>query len=72
MKVKIEKIIDGKFDYDSIIVKINNEHTEIVFNKNKNLKQYEGKSVELVETNGIYDIKSTSSTSSVNISKNND
>lgn len=57
MKVKVEKVIIGMYDYDSVIVTINNKKTEIVFNKNDNVKQYEEKTVELVNTDGKYAIK---------------
>ena len=57
MKVKVEKVIIGMYDYDSVIVTINNKKTEIVFNKNDNVKQYEEKTVELVNTDGKYIIK---------------
>ena len=57
MKVKVEKVIIGMYDYDSVIVTINNKKTEIVFNKNDNVKQYEEKPVELVNTDGKYTIK---------------
>ena len=70
MKVKVEKANVGIYDYDSIVVNIENKKTEIVFSKKDNVSQYEGKEVELVKENNIYNIKSVSnSTSKV---KNND
>lgn len=60
MKVKVEKVINGKYEYDSIITKIDNQTTEIVFSKKDNVSQYEGKEVELVKDNNMYSIKSIS------------
>lgn len=57
MKAKIEKVNIGIYDYDSIITTINGTRTEIVFNKKDNVKQYEEKTVELVNTDGKYTIK---------------
>lgn len=57
MKVKVESVNIGVFDYDSIIVKINNNLTEIIFDKKDEVKKYDGKTVELINTNGIYKIK---------------
>lgn len=57
MKTKIEKVNIGIYDYDSIVTTINGKKTEIVFNKNDNVKQYEEKTVELVNTDGKYTIK---------------
>ena len=70
MKAKVEKVNVGTYDYDSIVVNIENKKTEIVFSKKDNISQYECKEVELVKENNIYSIKSVSnSTSKV---KNND
>lgn len=64
MKVKIEKVNIGLYEYDSIVVKIDNNRTEIVFRKEDKISQYkEGKEVDLVKENGIYKIKPTTSTS---------
>lgn len=60
MKVKIEKVNIGLYEYDSIITKIDNQTTEIVFLKKDNVSQYEGKEVELVKENNMYSIKSIS------------
>lgn len=60
MKVKVEKINVGIYDYDSIVVNIENKKTEIVFLKKDNVSQYEGKEVELVKENNMYSIKSIS------------
>ena len=57
MKVKVEKVVNGIYEYDSIIVKINGKDTEIVFRKEEKVLQYEGKEVELVNSNGIFKIK---------------
>lgn len=62
MKVKVEKVIIGIYDYDSIIVKLDRGVTEIVFPKSDNVKQYENKTVELINTNGNYVIKSSTVT----------
>ena len=59
MKVKVEKVNIGVYDYDSIVVNIENKKTEIVFSKKDNVSQYDGKEVELVTENNLYKIKST-------------
>ena len=58
MKVKVEKANVGIYDYDSIVVNIENKKTEIVFSKKDNVSQYDGKEVELVTENNLYKIKS--------------
>lgn len=57
MKVKVEKVVVGVYDYDSIFVKIDGKETEIVFNKSEKVSQYEGKEIELVSDKGVYKIK---------------
>ena len=57
MKVKVEKANVGIYDYDSIVVNIENKKTEIVFSKKDNVSQYEGKEIELVTENNLYKIK---------------
>lgn len=57
MKVKVESVNIGLFDYDSIVVKINDNLTEIIFDKKDDIKKYYGKTVELINNNGIYKIK---------------
>lgn len=57
MKTKIEKVNVGIYEYDSIIVNIDNKKTEVVFNKTENVSQYEGKEIDLVNEKGIYKIK---------------
>lgn len=57
MKVKVEKVNVGIYDYDSIVVNIENKKTEIVFSKKDSISQYEGKEVELVNEKGVYEIK---------------
>lgn len=68
MKVKIEKVNIGLYEYDSIIAKIDNKKTEIVFKKEDKVSQYEGEEVELVNEKGIYKIKPIT----VSTKKNND
>ena len=58
MKVKVEKVVVGIYEYDSIFVKIDGKNTEIVFRKEDKVSQYKGKEVELVNDNGVYKIKS--------------
>lgn len=58
MKTKIEKVNIGAYEYDSIVVEIENKTTEIVFNKKENVSQHMGKEVDLVCEKGIYKIKS--------------
>ena len=57
MKVKVEKVDVGVYEYGSIFVKIDGKNTEIVFRKEDNVSQYEGKEIELVNDKGIYKIK---------------
>ncbi len=57
MKVKIEKVLKGTYGYDSIIVTIDKVKTDIVFDAKHNVKQYEGKYVDLTNDNGTYKIK---------------
>lgn len=57
MKVKVEKVIAGVYEYDSIFAKIDGKLTEIVFRKEDKISQYEGKEVELVNDKGVYKIK---------------
>lgn len=56
MKVKVEKVTIGKFDYDSILVMADHLPLEIVFKKSDNVARYDGKVVELTVENGIYKI----------------
>lgn len=62
MKVKIEKVTVGNYEYDSILVTLEGKKTEIVFKKNANLAQYEGKEIELTNEKGVYQIKPATST----------
>ena len=57
MKVKVEKVAVGIYEYDSIFVKIDDENTEIVFRKEDRVSQYEGKEIELLNDKGVYKIK---------------
>ena len=57
MKVKVEKVVEGIYEYDSICVKIDGKDIEIVLNKEDNVLQYEGKEIELVKDKGVYKIK---------------
>lgn len=57
MKVKVENIVVGIYDYDSILVKIDNKDVEVVFGKETNVSQYEGKEIDLVNDNGVFKIK---------------
>lgn len=57
MKVKVEKVVVGVYEYDSIFVKIDGEDKEIVFKKEDKVSQYEGKEIEMVNDKGIYRIK---------------
>lgn len=58
MKTKIKDVVIGAYEYDSIVVEIENKTTEIVFNKKENVSQHMGKEVDLVCEKGIYKIKS--------------
>lgn len=61
MKVKVESVNIGLFEYDSIIVKINDNLTEIVFDKKDNVNRYVGKMIELINSDGTYKIKEADS-----------
>ena len=60
MKVKVEKVIAGIYDYDSILVKIDGKDTEIAFRKEDKISQYEGKEIDLTNDKGVYKIKPVS------------
>ena len=60
MKVKVEKVTVGIYEYDSILVKIDDKDTEIAFNKEDKISQYEGKEIELINDKGVYKIKPVS------------
>lgn len=70
MKVKIEKVNIGLYEYDSVVVKIENKRTEIAFRKEDKVSQYEGKEVDLTNEKGVYKIKPITTSSAVK--KNND
>lgn len=55
-KVKVLDVIIGKFNYDSIIVKIDGVETEICFNKEVNVSEYNGKDAYLIKENDQYKI----------------
>ena len=57
MKVKVEKVFVGIYEYDSIFVKIGGKDVEIVFKKEDNVSQYDGKEIELIDNKGFYKIK---------------
>ena len=57
MKLKVEKVVIGTYEYDSILVNIDGTDTEIVFRKEDKVSQYEGKEIELVNEKGVYKIK---------------
>lgn len=64
MKVKVEKVVEGTYGYDSIIVTIDKVKTDIVFDAKYSVMQYEGKYVDLINDNGVYKIKETKVTES--------
>lgn len=66
MKTKIEKVNIGIYEYDSIVANIEDKKTEIVFKKDANLAQYEGKEIELTNEKGVYQIKLATSTTKKN------
>ena len=57
MKVKVKEVVIGAYEYDSVIVEIDGKKTDIVFRKEDNVAQYEGKEVELTNDGGVYTIK---------------
>lgn len=62
MKVKVEKVNIGMYEYDSVVVNMDNKKMEIVFKKTDNVVQYDGKEIDIVNENGLYKIKSVSNT----------
>lgn len=62
MKVKVEKVNIGMYEYDSVVVNMDNKKVEIVFKKTDNVVQYDGKEIDIVSENGLYKIKSVSNT----------
>ena len=53
-KVKVISTTIGRYDYDSITVKLDNAITEICFNKTENVTQYQGKEIYLSQENGKF------------------
>lgn len=65
MKAKVEKVIIGIYDYDSAVLKqADGRHVELVFNKSKNIKTFDGKEVEIIKAGNELEIKEVSSSSS--------
>lgn len=58
MKLKVKEVIID-VDYDCIVVDIDKATTQIVFKKSENVKRFDGKTVELLCTNGVYTLKET-------------
>lgn len=56
IKTKVESVIIGDYDVDSITVKINNRLIEICFPKSEKVEKYEGKDIHLSQIDGIYKI----------------
>jgi hypothetical protein len=56
MKVKVEDVVVGNFDVDSITVTIKDVITQICFPKNINIAKYNGTEIELTIKDGIYAI----------------
>lgn len=54
MKVKIEDVVIGMYEYDSIIIKENDLNKEIVFDKKDNVGRFKDKTVELIIDDGKY------------------
>ena len=63
-KVKVNKVNLGKYDCDSIIVKLDNIDTEICFSKDINVSQFEGKEVNIVLGENGYVIEPIKATQS--------
>ena len=57
MKIKVDNVVIGAYEYDSIITNIDSKKTEIVFNKSEKVSQYKGKEVDLINDKGVYKIK---------------
>jgi hypothetical protein len=53
-KVKVINTTIGKYDCDSITVELNGVKTEICFDKNENVSQYNGKEIYLSNDKGIF------------------
>lgn len=56
MKLKVKEVIID-VDYDCIVVDIDKATTQIVFKKSEDVKRFDGRTVELLCTNGVYTIK---------------
>ena len=57
MKVKVESVTVGKFGYDSIQITVDKNKTSIAFDKKDNIVKYDGKYVDIEQTDGTYTIK---------------
>jgi hypothetical protein len=53
-KVKVLSTNIGIYDCDSVTVMLENNKTEICFDKKDNITQYDGKEVYLSKKDGIY------------------
>ena len=57
LRAKIKDVQIGRYGCDTAFCEIGKETIQICFNKCKNIAQYAGKDIFLVEENGIYELK---------------
>lgn len=57
IKAKVISSEIGKFDVDSITIKLEDKITSICFDKSKNIAQFDGRDIYLINNNGVYNIE---------------
>lgn len=56
MKAKVESVVIGNYDVDSILTVVNGKETQICFTKDINVSKYTGSEIELIIKDGTYTI----------------
>ena len=56
MKVKVNSVVIGNYDVDSILTVLNGIETQICFTKDINVGKYAETEIELIKKDGIYTI----------------
>lgn len=58
IKTRVTAVVEGKFDYDCIVVLLDGQRTEICFSKADQVMQYLGKNISLEkDERGIYAVE---------------
>lgn len=57
LKVKVMSTTIGRFDVDSMQIKIDDELIDICFEKSVNIAQYNGKEIVLLRKNNKYEVE---------------